>query len=115
MESVPWCGKGSICNGYWEVEIAEAGTYRFELPCGAGPQKRGRRSRRGWRAASPWAGPNSPSSTPAESSETGDDCAPGRSWKETGYDGAAVSRFPIRWARIAVAGVEASTEVGPKR
>jgi len=48
---------------------------------------------------------------PAESSETGYDCAPESSWKESIRWGGGVA-IPVRRARIAVAGVEASTDVG---
>ena len=91
--------QGLICNGHWEVEVVEAGTYRFLLrrwpveedaPVSAG-----------------LAGGN-----PTPFSQLRIDAEKGASLKERIQWGGGVA-LPVRRARIAIAGQEASAMVGP--
>jgi len=99
--------QGLICNGYWEVEIAEAGTYRFALR--RWPSEEGAAIAAGLAGGEPVGWTQLSIEPPAESSETG---PLESSWKDRIRWGGGVA-IPVRRARIAVAGVEASTEVGP--
>ena len=101
--------QGLICNGYWEVEIAEAGTYRFDLR--RWPSEEGAGIAAGLAGGEPVGWTQLSIEPPSEPCETDHSCAPEGSWKDRIRWGGGVA-IPVRRARIAVAGVEASTDVG---
>lgn len=101
--------QGLICNGYWEVEIAEAGTYRFDLR--RWPSEEGAGIAAGLAGGEPVGWTQLSNEPPAEPCEEVQDCPPEYSWKDRIRWGGGVA-IPVRQARIAIAGVEASTSVG---
>ncbi len=95
--------QGLICNGHWEVEVVEAGAYRFTLR--RWPEEEGAAIAAGLE------GGETPSlgQLSIQPIEDGSE----KSLKERIDWGGGVA-LPVKEARIAIAGEEASSQVGPE-
>ena len=94
--------QGLICNGYWEVEVAEAGAYRIEL--------RRWPAEEGSAIAAGLAG-GEPVGWEELRIELDEEDGGWRTWRERVRWGGGVA-IPVRRARVSVGGVEAEAAVG---
>ena len=102
--------QGLICNGHWEVDVVEAGTYRFSLR--RWPKEEDAPIAAGLEGGEPTPFSKISIRAPEEvgGKESGGDCEP--SLKERIAWGGGVA-LPVNRARIAIGGKEESKEVAP--
>ena len=101
--------QGPICNGYWEVEVVEAGTYQFDLRRWPLEEDAPIAAALAGGDPVPW---NQLRIDPGEEGGGSQARPPSGSMKERIRWGGGVA-LPVRRARVAIAGQEASDTVAP--